>query len=115
MQKSTAAALLIALCACNKQPEAGAGSGERMEIRVTVDAVGYHPEETRAPAGKPVRLVMTRTTDEGCGQELLVPSLKLKRELPLNQPVAIDLTMPASGKLTFTCGMDMMRGALVVE
>jgi plastocyanin domain-containing protein len=115
MQKLTAAALLLALSACNKKPEATTASDGRVEVRVSVDAAGYHPEETRAPAGKPVRLIMTRTTDEGCGQELVVPSLKLKRDLPLNQPVAIDLTMPASGKLAFTCGMDMMRGALVVE
>ena len=57
----------------------------------------------------------TRTTDEGCGQELVFPSLGIKKALPLNQPIAIDVTMPASGKLAFTCGMDMMRGTIVAD
>ncbi|HEY3500769.1 MAG TPA: cupredoxin domain-containing protein [Polyangiaceae bacterium] len=115
MHKTTVL-LLLTLAACNKKSDAPAAAADgRAEVRVTVDAVGYHPEETRAAAGKPVRLVVTRTTDEGCGQELVIPSLKLKRDLPLNQPVAVDLTMPASGKLAFTCGMDMMKGALVAQ
>jgi plastocyanin domain-containing protein len=114
MHKITALVFATVL-ACNKQPETSKASDGRTELRVTVDAAGYHPEESRAAAGKPVRLIFTRTSDEGCGQELMIPSLKLKRDLPLNQPVAIDLTMPASGKLTYTCGMDMMRGAVVAN
>ena len=114
------ARLLLCLAvttACNKEvaPTAQTSADGRTELHVKVDATGYHPEESRAPANQPVRLILTRTTDDGCGQELVIPSLKLKRELPLNQPVSIDLTMPASGKLAFTCGMDMMKGALVVN
>jgi plastocyanin domain-containing protein len=102
---------------CNKEvaPAPETSGDGRTELHVKVDAVGYHPEESRAPANQPVRLILTRTTDEGCGQQVMIPSLKIKRDLPLNKPVSIDFTMPASGKLTFTCGMDMMRGALVVN
>jgi plastocyanin domain-containing protein len=35
-------------------------------------------------------------------------------DLPMNQPVEIAVTAPASGKLTFVCGMDMMQGAIIV-
>lgn len=109
---------LTALClvpaACEKQAPV-ASAGGRAEIAIKVDAVGYHPAEARAKAGQPVRLVFTRTTDDGCGQELLVPSAGIKKDLPLNQPVPIDLTMPASGKLAFSCGMDMYRGSIVAE
>jgi plastocyanin domain-containing protein len=105
----------LVLGACEKK-DAGAGTTRQgSEIEITVDAVGYHPSEARAPAGKPVRLVFTRTTEDGCGEELLVPSLGIKKELPVNQPVPIDLTMPSSGKLAFTCGMDMMHGTIVAE
>jgi plastocyanin domain-containing protein len=85
------------------------------ELEVEVNAMGYDPSELRAAAGSAVRLVFTRTSDEGCGQELVIPSLGIHRDLPLDEPVAIDLTMPASGRVAFTCGMDMYRGALVVE
>ena len=108
-------AVTLLSCACEKKDAGTAAAGGGSKIEITVDAVGYHPSEAGAPAGKPVRLVFTRTTEDGCGQELVVPSLGIKKDLPLNQPVPIDLTMPASGKLAFTCGMDMMHGAVIAE
>ena len=62
-----------------------------------------------------MRIEFTRTTDEGCGQQLVFPEQNIKKDLPLNQPVAVDLTMPASGKVAFACGMDMYRGSIVAE
>jgi plastocyanin domain-containing protein len=105
----------VTLGACNKKADASAAPDGRPVVKVTVDASGYHPSETKAPAGKAVRLEFTRTSDEGCGQQLVFPTLNIKKDLPLNQPVPVDLTMPASGKVAFTCGMDMYRGAVVAE
>ena len=75
----------------------------------------YTPAEATAAAGQPVRLVFTRTTDEGCGQQLVFPDLDIRRDLPLNEPVAVDITMPASGRVAFTCGMAMYQGAIVAR
>jgi plastocyanin domain-containing protein len=108
---------MLTLAACNKKSDASAPAAAdgRPTIKVTVDAAGYHPSEAKAKAGKPVRLEFTRTTDEGCGQQLVFPALDIKKDLPLNQPVAVDVTMPESGKLAFACGMDMYRGSVVAE
>jgi plastocyanin domain-containing protein len=84
-------------------------------IAISVDANGYHPGSVHAPAGKLARLVFTRTTDEGCGQQLVFPTLGIRKDLPLHQPVTVDITMPASGSVAFTCGMDMLRGSVVVQ
>jgi len=84
-------------------------------LAVTVDGTGYQPSTVNAPAGRPARLVFTRTSDEGCGQQLVFPALNIRRDLPLNQPVTVDITMPASGSVAFTCGMDMLRGSVVVQ
>jgi plastocyanin domain-containing protein len=108
-------AVLLFAGACEKKAASAGAAGGRTEIKITVDAVGYHPAEATAPAGKPVRLTVTRTSEDLCGEEIVVPSAKIKKTLPLNQPVSIDLTMPESGKLAFACGMDMMRGALIAE
>ena len=70
----------------------------RPVIAITVDEKGYTPAEVKAKSGEPVRLVFTRMTDAGCGQQL-----------------GVDITMPTSGKITFACGMDMYQGAVVVE
>ena len=115
-EKSSLALLfaVVALAACNKNSDAAPADG-RPVIKVAVDATGYHPSEAKAKAGKPVRIEFTRTSDEGCGQKLVIPSEKIEKDLPLNQPVPVDVTMPASGKLAFTCGMDMYRGAIVAE
>lgn len=83
------------------------------DLQVTVDGTGYHPSSISAPPGKPVRLTITRTSDEGCGQQIVFPSLNIRRDLPLNQAVTVEFTMPASGSVAFTCGMDMLRGSIV--
>lgn len=110
---SSALAALLAT-ACGSE-ETAAPSDGRPTFAVTVNASGYQPAEITAPAGQPVRLVFTRTTDEGCGQQLVFPALDIRRDLPLEEPVAVDLTMPASGALRFTCGMDMYEGSLVAR
>jgi plastocyanin domain-containing protein len=106
---------LLVFAACDKKSDAAPVADGRPTIKVSVGAAGYDPSEAKAKAGKPVRLEFTRTTDEGCGQQLVFPTLDIKKDLPLNKPVAVDVTMPESGKLAFTCGMDMYRGAIVAE
>lgn len=82
-------------------------------VAITVDAMGYHPSTIHARVGQPLELVFTRVSDQGCAQELLVPSLGVRRPLPLNEPVAIAVTPTAD--VRFSCGMDMLRGQVVVH
>jgi plastocyanin domain-containing protein len=104
---------LVALAACSDD-SSRAPSG-LPEIPITVDAAGYHPSEVSAKAGELVRLVFTRTTDDGCGQQLVFSGLGIRRDLPLDEPVAVDITMPPSGSVAFSCGMDMYRGSIVAR
>ena len=112
--RSLALSALVALVsACGSPPPEPAPPSART---VAID-VGreYTPAEVTASPGEALHLVFTRTTDEGCGQQLVFPDLDIRRDLPLDEPVAVDLTAPASGRLGFTCGMDMYRGAVVVR
>lgn len=93
-------------------PPASPSSAHR--IAVQVDERGYRPDSVTVPVGQPVTLVFTRTSDEGCGQQVVFPSLNLRRDLPLNQPVEVTLT-PTAGAIAFTCGMNMMRGSVVAQ
>ena len=108
---SLVAATLLACSSAHSMPP----SDGRPEVAVRVEADGYHPAEVTAAAGQPVRLVVTRTSDEGCGQQIVFPDLGIRRDLPLGTPVAIDLTMPATGRVAFTCGMSMYQGAIVAR
>jgi plastocyanin domain-containing protein len=106
--------MMLLLIACGGEPSLPPSDG-RPEVAITVNDRGYQPAEATAAAGEPVRLVFTRTTDEGCGQQLVFPDLDIRRDLPLNEPVAVDITMPESGRVAFTCGMAMYQGAVVAR
>ena len=97
---------------------AAEGPGEAAEpqrVEVTVNATGYEPSEVQATAGQPLTLVFTRTTDEGCGNELVIADADIERDLPLNEPVEVTFTPSEAGELRFTCGMDMYDGKIVVR
>ena len=44
-----------------------------------------------------------------------IPSLKINRDLPLNQPVSVEIPAQPEGEIKFTCGMDMMEGKVLVR
>jgi len=79
---------------------AASGATGTADLQLTVDGTGYHPSSISAPPGKAVRLTITRTSDEGCGQQIVFPSLNIRRDLPLNQSVTVEFTMPASGNVS---------------
>jgi plastocyanin domain-containing protein len=94
-------------------PAVAAGGGTP-EVTITVDG-GYSPAAVRVPAGRPVRLVFDRRDTGGCSEEVVFPDFGIRKFLPSGQKTTIELTPPAAGKYTFTCGMSMLRGTLVAE
>lgn len=83
--------------------------------KITVTKDGFSPARVSVRAGTALRLTFLRTTDETCATEVVVPSLKIKRALPLNQLVDVDFTPEKAGTIDFVCGMAMLKGAIVVE
>ena len=82
---------------------------------MAVTEQGFEPARVTLRAGVPARLIVTRTTDNTCGTEVVVPSLGVKRALPLNTPVTIEFTPAKAGDVAFACGMNMLKGAIVVQ
>jgi membrane fusion protein, heavy metal efflux system len=83
--------------------------------RISVTDHGLEPAKIVLKAGGPAKITFVRTSDKTCATEVVIPSLNLKRALPLNEPVDIELTSPPTGEITFTCGMDMLKGVIVVQ
>ena len=83
--------------------------------RVLVTDKGYEPTKLTLRAGQPARITFVRTTDKTCGTEVVFPSLNIRRPLPLNEPVVIEFTPRDSGEIGFGCGMNMLRGTVVVQ
>jgi plastocyanin domain-containing protein len=46
---------------------------------------------------------------------VVFPSLNINRALPLNEPIAIEFTPANAGDVAFACGMNMLKGAVVVQ
>jgi plastocyanin domain-containing protein len=88
------------------------------KVQISVTEKGFEPESVDVPAGKPVTLVFTRTTDKTCAKEFVLTmddGKKIEKELPLNTPVELAMTFPKAGKLGYACGMDMFKGTIVVQ
>ncbi len=93
---------------------AGAQTTEAVrEVEVVVDN-GYQPSRIEVRPGERVRLRFIRRDYGGCTREVVFPTLNLRRELPTDQPVVIDLPVLPVGETTFQCGMNMLRGSIVV-
>ena len=85
------------------------------EIQVTVTDMGFQPSAVTIKKGQAAVLVMTRKTDQTCATEAIFAETGRKYELPLNQPVRIDLTGVSPGTVHWACGMDMEHGTVTIE
>jgi hypothetical protein len=83
--------------------------------KVVVGEQGFEPAKLSLRAGVPTRLTFVRTTDKTCASEVVFPSLNIRRTLPLKEPVEIAFTPANSGEIAFACGMNMLRGTILVE
>jgi membrane fusion protein, heavy metal efflux system len=82
---------------------------------ILVNEKGYEPSKVTLRAGVPARLTFVRTTDKTCGTEVVFTSLKIKKALPLNEPVLVEFTPEKSGDIAFACGMNMFHGTVIVQ
>jgi plastocyanin domain-containing protein len=116
-------AAVMALAACDKKdgaksspppaPPSVSADGTRV-IPINVNDAGYDPAKITAKAGEKLELEFTRRTPTECGSQVKVAG-GAAVDLPVGKPVKIAVTAPASGELSFVCGMDMMTGVIVVN
>jgi plastocyanin len=84
-------------------------------IRVTVSKEGFTPKAIEVKAGQHVTLAFIRIDQENCGTEVEFPNLNLKKELPLGKVVTVDIPAEKPGEFNFACGMNMLKGIVMVE
>ena len=84
------------------------------EINVTVKG-GYSPDVIVVRQGSPVRLNFYRDETASCSEQLVLGDFGIARDLPPFQTTTVEFTPTGPGEHTFTCGMNMMRGKVVVQ
>ena len=85
------------------------------DVRVTVTETSFDPQRLTLRAGVPARVTFTRTSEKTCATTVVFPSLNIRRDLPLNEPVTIEFTPEKAGEIAFACGINMLRGTIVVQ
>lgn len=83
------------------------------EVKVTVKG-GYSPDVIVVKQGVPVRLAFYRDETASCSEQIILGDFRIARDLPAFETTPVEFTPDRAGEFTFTCGMNMMRGKLVV-
>ncbi len=84
------------------------------EINVTVKG-GYSPDLIIVKQGTPVRLNFYRDETSSCSEQVVFGDFGIARDLPAFKTTVIEFTPEKTGEFTFACGMNMMRGKLIVQ
>ena len=84
------------------------------EVRILVKG-GYTPDTIVVRAGVPVRLQFYRDETADCSARVVFEGFGIDVPLPAFETTAVEFTPPEAGEFPFRCGMNMLKGLLVVE
>lgn len=93
----------------------GQSAEKAQTVTIKLTKEGYQPENFKLKRDLPARVTFVRETDETCGKEIVIKEYDIKRPLPLNEPVVVEFTPRKAGEFTFACGMNMLRGKILVQ
>ena len=91
---------------------------KEVEVTDSVDIVvegGYTPEVISVPKNKITKLNFTRKDDNSCLEEVVLGDFKIRKQLPLNQKVVVEINPQKSGEFVYSCGMGMYHGKIIVK
>ena len=83
-------------------------------IDILVDG-GYSPDVISVARGKKIKLNFLRKDPNSCLEEVVLSDFKIRRNLPLNQKVTIEILPEKAGTYSISCGMNMFHGKIIVE
>ena len=95
-----------------KKEKAVSVNGSSIDILVRG---GYEPSVIEVPKGKITRINFLRKDPSSCLEEVVLSDFKIRKYLPLNEKVSIEITPKKSGEFPFSCGMNMFHGKIVVR
>lgn len=84
------------------------------EIDIRVDG-GYSPSVIEIPQGQTTKINFLRKDPSTCLEEVVLSDFKIRKFLPLNKTVTVELTPQKSGEFGFECGMNMFHGKIIVK
>jgi plastocyanin domain-containing protein len=84
------------------------------QVKVIVKG-GYSPDVIVVKKGIPVRINFYRDETAECSDTIVFGDFNVRKPLPAFRTTPVEFVPEKPGEYTFTCGMGMMRGRLIVE
>lgn len=113
-----AAAILLAggiAAGANAAPAGDGGAAAPHTIEITVTDQGYEPSRLELPGDELTRLAFTNKADARCATSVRSQDLGIpKTQLPKGETIIVEVEPEKAGEYTFTCGMGMLKGTVVV-
>lgn len=106
---------IVNVKAADQKAEVKAANVPADAIKVTLSKSGYEPAEIKIEKGKPIKLAFYRSDAENCGGEVVFAKLNIRKKLPVGETVLVEFTPTDAGEISFTCGMGMYKGKILVQ
>ena len=97
-----------------ERAQAAVGAAGVQQVKITVKG-GYTPDVVVVKKGVPVELDFYRDEANSCTEEVVFGEFGISRKLPAFKTTPVRFTPERAGTFPFTCGMNMVRGRLIVE
>lgn len=76
---------------------------------------GYTPNVISVAKGKVATLNFMRKDENSCLEEVVIPDFDIRKELPLDKKISIEIIPQKSGTYLYSCGMGMYHGKIIVR
>jgi hypothetical protein len=84
-------------------------------FKIVVSKDSFTPQEITFQKGQPLKLAFVRIDEENCGNEIVFKDLNIKKKLPVGEVVTVDIPTEKSDEISFSCGMNMMKGKIIIQ
>lgn len=91
---------------------------KQVEAIDSIDIVvkgGYYPENIVIKKGRLTKINFIRTDPTSCLEEVVLGDFHIRKYLPLNKKVTIELKPQQEGEFPFSCSMNMYHGKIIIK
>jgi hypothetical protein len=85
------------------------------KLAVTIDGGKYSPAAILVKKGLPVELTFVGGKSLGCGGTIVFKSLNITKSVSTGKSVIVKFTPKVAETISFTCGMGMFDGKVIVK
>lgn len=85
------------------------------DVKITVTDEGFRPAIVVLRRGAQTRITFVRQTENTCATAVVVQELGIDLNLPLNEPVSVEVTPQSAGQYNYGCGTGPFNGTIMVR